>query len=97
MFGMCGQLHSASSGLLESRQATAHWHFENVSQVYPDVNLDIERLLINDGDIITAGGLMSWVDLAEIIARFTKPHTMRQLGKFLIVDTANESNVIIRF
>lgn len=85
-----GSFILASSGLLESRQATTHWHFEKMfRQVYPDVNLDIERLLINDGDIITAGGLMSWVDLGlEIVAKFTKPHIMRQLGKFLIVDTA---------
>lgn len=80
----------ANSGLLKNRQATTHWHFEKTfSQVYPDVNLDIEQLLIDDGNIITAGGLMSWVDLGlEIVARFTKPHIMRQLGKFLIVDTA---------
>ena len=40
------------------------------------------------GDIISAGGLMSWIDLGlEIVAQFTKPHIMRSLGKFLIVDT----------
>lgn len=85
-----GSFILASSGLLKNRQATTHWHFEKTfRQAYPDVNLDTERLLINDGDIITAGGLMSWVDLGlEIVARFTKPHIMRQVGKFLVVDTA---------
>ena len=56
--------------------------------MFPKVSLEFESLLINDGDIISAGGVMSWIDLGlEIVAQFTKPHVMRALGKFLIVDT----------
>ena len=79
----------ARAGLLDNRPATTHWQLANeFSEKYPDVSLKIESLLINDGDIISAGGLMSWVDLGlEIVAQFTRPQIMRILGKYLIVDT----------
>ncbi|MBH0018949.1 helix-turn-helix domain-containing protein [Pseudoalteromonas sp. SWXJ133] len=79
----------ASTGLLDNRVATTHWQLaDEFHEAFPKVSLEIESLLINDGDIISAGGLMSWIDLGlEIVAQFTKPHVMRTLGKFLIVDT----------
>ena len=79
----------AKTGLLDDRLATTHWQLANqFNQQFPKVSLQIESLLINDGDIISAGGLMSWIDLGlEIVAQFTRPHIMRTLGKYLIVDT----------
>lgn len=79
----------AGTGLLEGRPATTHWGlaplFENE---FSAVKLDIHKILINDGDIITAAGLMSWVDLGlELVAQFMHPNVMRLLGKNLIVDT----------
>jgi len=79
----------AHTGLLDNRTVTTHWQLENsFSEQFPKVFLKIESLLINDGDIVSAGGLMSWIDLGlEIVAQFTKPNIMRMLGKYLIVDT----------
>jgi transcriptional regulator GlxA family with amidase domain len=79
----------AETGLLDNRIATTHWQLaDSFNERYPKVSLKIESLLINDGDIISAGGLMSWIDLGlEIVAQFTKPFIMRALGKYLIVDT----------
>jgi len=79
----------AHTGLLDNRTVTTHWQLENsFSEQFPKVCLKIESLLINDGDIVSAGGLMSWIDLGlEIVAQFTKPNIMRTLGKYLIVDT----------
>jgi len=79
----------AKTGLLDNRTATTHWKLaDDFNKKFPKVSLKIESLLLNDGDIISAGGLMSWIDLGlEIVAQFTKPHIMRTLGKYLIVDT----------
>lgn len=79
----------AKTGLLDNRPATTHWQLaDEFNEKYPKVFLNAESLLINDGDIISAGGLMSWIDLGlEIVAQFTQPHIMRKLGKYLIVDT----------
>ncbi len=79
----------AETGLLNQRPATTHWKLaQTFQEKYPQVKLEIDNLLINDGELITAGGLMSWTDLGlEIVAQFSKPHIMRALGKYLIVDT----------
>ena len=79
----------ATTQLLNGRPATTHWQLaDEFNQQFKQVNLTIESLLINDGDVITAGGIMSWVDLGlELVAQFTRPQIMRALGKFLIVDT----------
>lgn len=79
----------AESGLLDGRRVTTHWALaDDLARRYPQVTVDSGKLLINDADIITAGGLMSWVDLGlELVAQFTNSQVMRQLGKYLIVDT----------
>lgn len=80
----------AETGLLNGREVTTHWALsDEFTQRYPQINLDTNKLLINDADIITAGGLMSWVDLGlELVAQFTNSQIMRELGRYLIVDTA---------
>lgn len=79
----------AQTGLLDQRPATTHWLLaERFAERFPDVNLDDNKILINDGDLITAGGLMAWLDLGlELVAQFAHPALMRQLGKQLVVDT----------
>lgn len=79
----------SAAELLQNRAATTHWKLaKTFSEKHPNVLLNIEKILINDGDIITAGGLMSWVDLGlELVAQFSNSTVMRQLGKNLIVDT----------
>lgn len=80
----------AASGLLAGRQVTTHWGLsDDLKQTYPDIHLDSDKILINAGDIITAGGIMSWVDLGlELVAQVAGPLLMRQVGKTLVVDTA---------
>ncbi|WP_420554503.1 GlxA family transcriptional regulator [Neptuniibacter marinus] len=79
----------AETGLLDGRKVTTHWALaDDFAKRFPNVMLETNKLLINDTDIITAGGLMSWIDLGlELVAQFTNSKVMRQLGKFLIVDT----------
>ncbi len=57
-------------------------------QIFPNISLCDDKILINEGDIITSGGMMSWLDLGmEIVAQKTQPSVMMQLGKMLVVDT----------
>ncbi len=79
----------AATGLLDNKEATTHWAFgETFRQHYPNVLLNTDKIVINGGDIITAGGLMSWIDLGlELVTQFTNSSVMRQLGKMLVVDT----------
>jgi len=89
----------ALTGLLCNRTATIHWLLEKeFSDKYPDVQLDTNKLLINDGDLITTGGPMSWIDLGfELVAQFGNATVMRQLGKLLVVDTGSREQRYYKF
>lgn len=80
----------AQTGLLNQRPATTHWVLaDRLAKSFPEVRVDDNKILINDGDLITAGGLMAWLDLGlELVAQFGSPALMRRLGKQLVVDTA---------
>ncbi len=78
----------AEAGLLNGRSATTHWALKDeFLEAYPNVNLVIDKLLIEDGEIITAGGVMAWVDLGlRLIERFMGPAIMLEVAKFFLVD-----------
>ncbi len=79
----------AQTGLLNGREATTHWQLVNtLEERFPEIKLNPDKILINHGDIITAGGVMSWIDLSlELVEQLASPTIMRQLGKILVVDT----------
>lgn len=85
-----GSFILAAAGLLDGRSCTTHWGLaELFKQHYPTLSLRPERLLITHGDIVTAGGMMAWVDLAlELIGQTANAQAMRAVGKMLVVDTS---------
>lgn len=78
----------AETGLLSGRPATTHWALrEAFSRRFPEVHLDTDKLVIEDGDLLTAGGLMAWVDLGlRLIERFLGPTVMLATARFFLVD-----------
>lgn len=83
-----GSFILAATGLLAGRAATTHWLFaEDFRARFPDVQMDPDRMVIDDGDIVTAGGLMAWTDLGmRIVDRLLGPSVMIETGKFLLID-----------
>lgn len=79
----------AETGLLHKRSATTHWGLADVfAQKYPDIMLDIDKIVINEGDLITAGGIMAWVDLAmELVTMFAGRKVMHCLARRLVIDS----------
>ena len=84
-----GAFFLADTGLTEKRLMTTHWALEGLfKERFPRQAIDTSKILINQGDIISAGGMMSWVDLAmELIQALTNANIVRQLGKTLVIDT----------
>jgi transcriptional regulator GlxA family with amidase domain len=80
----------AKTGLLNGRSATTHWSFsETLAERFPEIRVDTEKLIIDDGDIITAGGLMAWVDLGlKLVDRFLGPTVMLESARFFLVDVS---------
>jgi len=89
MCSICaGAFMLAKTGLLHNRPATTHWALaDQFSDQFPDVILNVDELIIDDGDIITAGGLMAWTDLGlRLIDRFSGPAVMLATARFFLVD-----------
>jgi transcriptional regulator GlxA family with amidase domain len=76
------------TGLLVRRTVTTHWaHHEQFRARFPKVRVDTDRLIIDDGDIITAGGMMAWIDLGlKLIDRFLGPTIMMEIAHSFLVD-----------
>ncbi|MDB5703245.1 MAG: Transcriptional regulator containing an amidase domain and an AraC-type DNA-binding domain [Sphingomonas bacterium] len=77
----------AETGLLAGRPATTHWQFaEPFRQRFPEVRLEPDKIVIEDGEIITAGGLMAWTDLGmRLVDRLFGPTVMIETGRFLLI------------
>jgi transcriptional regulator GlxA family with amidase domain len=78
----------ARSGLLAGRQATTHWAFEEeFSLQFPDVLTETDRMVIDYGDIMTAGGVLAWADLGlRLVERFLGPTVMLDTARFMNID-----------
>lgn len=78
----------AETGLLDGRRATTHWAYTDVFfGRFPRVTLDPDQLIIDEGDILTAGGLMSWTDLGlKLVDRVLGPSVMLEAAQILLLD-----------
>ncbi|GID03292.1 GlxA family transcriptional regulator [Pseudomonas sp. 008] len=76
------------TGLLAGRTITTHWLYaEQFKSRFPDVHLDIDQLIIDGGDTITAGGLMAWTDLGlRLVDRYLGAAVMIDTAQTLLVD-----------
>jgi len=80
----------AETGLLRDRRATTHWSYaEELARRFPEIHIDADRLIIDDGDIVTAGGIMAWTDVGlRVIDRFLGPSVMLATARYFLIDTA---------
>ncbi len=78
----------AETGLLSGRSATTHWILaKDLAERFPAIHVNADRLLIDDGDIITAGGLMAWIDLGlTLLDRLLGPAAMAETARFMLVE-----------
>lgn len=84
-----GALVLAESGVLAGRTVTTHWSLGELLRTrFPEVGrVETDRLIIDDGDIITAGGVMAWTDLGlKLVDRFLGPTIMIETARHLLVD-----------
>lgn len=78
----------AETGLIQNRSITLHWqHKELFEQRFPLIRLDLDQLMIDQGDIITAGGVMAWVDLGlRLVERYLGYAVMHKTAQTFLVD-----------
>ena len=90
-----GALLLAEAGLLDGREATAHWAYRDMFQRhYPKVAFRSESVLClaaESDHIVTAGGVSAWHDLAiYLIARFCGYQQAIETAKVFLISGHSE-------
>lgn len=90
-----GSVMLAEAGLLDNRNATSHWGYENLFRTsYPKVQFQPEpNLCFADlsGRLVTAGGTTSWHDLAiHIISKHCSPGEAAKIAKAYLLKWHDE-------
>jgi transcriptional regulator GlxA family with amidase domain len=80
----------AQLGVLNGRPATTHWSYANLLAVtFPEICVQSDDLIIDLGDVVTAGGMMAWLDLGlKLVERYLGPLVMIKTAQFFLVDPA---------
>lgn len=77
----------AAAGLLDGRRATTHWPYcQALGVAYPQVQVIPDVLYIDEGDVLTSGGVAAGIDLCLHLVR--KDHgaeIANRLGRALVV------------
>jgi len=76
------------TGALDGRPATTHWALDaEFRAAFPRAHLHPEHLLIDDHDIVTAGGVMAWVDLGLfLVRRWLGPDVVSRTCRQMLID-----------
>lgn len=80
-----GSLLLAASGLLEGRRATTHWGALDLLASYPNVAVDRELRVVDDG-VITSAGVASGIDMAFYVVE-----------SFFGADVADETAMYVEY
>ncbi|XXF79671.1 GlxA family transcriptional regulator [Myxococcaceae bacterium GXIMD 01537] len=78
----------AETGLLDGREATTHWGLaQSFATRHPSVALKPELLLVDNGDVVTAGGITAYLDLSlHLVAKQATPELASLCAKMLLVE-----------
>ena len=82
-----GSLLLAATGLLDGKRATTHWcRSEQFARQFPQVQLEADRIYVNDGRLWTSAGISAGIDLAlALIADDLGDRVARQVARQLVV------------
>lgn len=83
-----GSFVLAEAGLLDDQVATTHWRAAPLFRSrYPHLRLEEDQLLVDNGQIICAGGASAFVDLCiYMVERFASPAVALACSKMLVLD-----------
>ena len=85
-----GTFGLAATGLLQNRRVTTHWRFaRDLSESYPQLQVDANALFLQDGRFYTSAGVTAGIDLALALIE-------EDLGRAVSVRVARELVVYLR-
>ena len=82
-----GVFFIAASGVLDGRSASTHWTFaQSLAERFPQVKVEANLPLLDDGDVITSAGLMAWTEVGlNLVERFLGHTLASETARFLAV------------
>ena len=83
----------AEAGLLNGRRATTHWVAADALAVgYPDIDVQPDAVVIDEGDVITSGGATTAFNLVlYLIGRFGNRERANAATRLMLLDAARTS------
>ena len=81
-----GAFALAAAGLLDGRPATTHWqHADRLQRQYPRVRVLLDRMYVDDGDILSSAGVTAGLDLClHLIRRDQGPAAANTRARALV-------------
>jgi transcriptional regulator GlxA family with amidase domain len=77
----------AETGILDGRRATTTWFLTPTFRVrYPRVAVDLDRMVVADGPVLTAGAAFAHIDLALAILRGVSAELSGHVARLLLID-----------
>ncbi len=81
----------AATGLLDGRVASTHQSFATtLAAAFPRIRIDLDRCIVDHGDVITAGGFMAWIDIGlMLVERYLGPSLRTETARFMLSDATH--------
>lgn len=75
----------AAAGVLDGRRATTHWNsLDWLAESYPQVRVERDLHVVDDGDVVTSAGISAGIDLAmTLVARECGEAVATQLARYM--------------
>ncbi|HNV82679.1 MAG TPA: helix-turn-helix domain-containing protein [Arenimonas sp.] len=89
----CGGFLLAETGLLDGHNATTSWWLDAAFRKrYPHVQLDVERMIIEDGMLTTTGASTAiYTYILQLLAKRVDESLAQLTGRMMLIDTERQS------